>query len=79
LDSQLELATLNYLETNRQIVPEQNVLYISSIFKWFVSDFGGRDGIVDFVLSHSQMKQVDSGYHNHMPISPFAINHSTGS
>lgn len=28
-----------------------NTLQLSSIFKWFARDFGGRDGIIDFILS----------------------------
>jgi hypothetical protein len=52
LDSQLELATRGYLATDVQILPEENALYLSSIFKWFAQDFGGREGIIDFVLSH---------------------------
>jgi hypothetical protein len=52
LDSQLDLATRSYLATDVQIVPENNALHLSSIFKWFSSDFGGRDGIIEFVLSH---------------------------
>jgi len=52
LDSQLDLATRSYLATDVQIVPEDNALHLSSIFKWFATDFGGRDGIIEFVLSH---------------------------
>jgi hypothetical protein len=52
LDSQLELATRSYLAADVQILPAENVLYLSSIFKWFAADFGGRDGIIDFILSH---------------------------
>jgi hypothetical protein len=52
LESQLNLATRSYLASDVQIVPEENALYLSSIFKWFASDFGGRDGIIEFVLSH---------------------------
>jgi hypothetical protein len=52
LDSQLELATRSYLETEMQILPEKNALHLSSIFQWFATDFGGRQGITDLVLSH---------------------------
>lgn len=52
LDSQLDLATRSYLATDVQILPEKNALQLSSIFKWFAADFGGREGIIDFVLSH---------------------------
>ena len=52
LNSQLELATRSYLATDVQIMPEENALYLSPIFKWFAKDFGGRDGVIDFILSH---------------------------
>jgi hypothetical protein len=52
LDSQLELVTRSYLAADVQILPEANALYLSSIFKWFAKDFGGREGIIDFALSH---------------------------
>jgi hypothetical protein len=52
LDSQLDVATRSYLATDVQIVPEEDALYLSSIFKWFRTDFGGREGIIEFVLSY---------------------------
>ncbi|HEX9838385.1 MAG TPA: DUF547 domain-containing protein, partial [Anaerolineales bacterium] len=52
LESQLDLATRSYLATDVQIMPEKNTLQLSSIFKWFATDFGRREGIIDFVLSH---------------------------
>ncbi len=52
LDSQLDLAARSFLSTDMHILPEDNALDLSSIFKWFASDFGGREGIIDFVLSH---------------------------
>jgi hypothetical protein len=51
LDSQLDLATRSYLSAEVEIMPEENTLYLSSIFKWFAKDFGGRDGVIDYVLS----------------------------
>jgi hypothetical protein len=52
LDSQLDLATRSYLATDVRILPEKNALYLSSIFKWFAADFGGREGVIDFILSY---------------------------
>ncbi|MCI0555902.1 MAG: DUF547 domain-containing protein, partial [Anaerolineae bacterium] len=52
LDSQLDLATRSYLAADAQIAYENSALYLSSIFKWFAGDFGGREGIIDFVLAH---------------------------
>lgn len=52
LDSQLDLATRSHLATDAQIVPEEKALHLSSIFKWFQADFGGREGVMDFLLVH---------------------------
>jgi hypothetical protein len=52
LESQLDLATRSYLETSVWMVPGRDELHLSSIFKWFAKDFGGRDGIIDFILAH---------------------------
>jgi hypothetical protein len=52
LDEQLDLVTRSFLATDVQILPKENAIYLSSIFKWFAADFGGRDGIIDFILSH---------------------------
>ena len=52
LDSQLDLATRGYLRSDVQILPDENTLRLSSIFKWFGADFGGRTGIIEFVLAH---------------------------
>ncbi len=52
VDSQLNLATRSYLAAHVRILPEQNALHLSSIFKWFQSDFGGREGMLDFLLAH---------------------------
>jgi len=52
LDVQLDLASRSYLASDMQIMPDMNTLQLSSIFKWFARDFGGLDGIIDFILSH---------------------------
>jgi hypothetical protein len=52
LDSQLDLTTRNFLATDAEVSLAENTLYLSSIFKWFAADFGGREGIIDFVLRH---------------------------
>ena len=52
VDTQLDMATRSYLSTEVQILPKDNALYLSSIFKWFAKDFGGHDGTIEVVLSH---------------------------
>ncbi len=57
LEIQLDLATRSYLTTDVLILPKENALYLSSIFKWFARDFGGRERIIEFVLSHLQVEE----------------------
>jgi hypothetical protein len=57
LASQLDFATRSYLAADVEILPEENAIYLSSIFKWFAADFGGRVGIIEFVLSHVSNKR----------------------
>ncbi len=52
LNSQLDLATRSYLAADVKIAPEENSFHLSSIFKWFKAEIGGREGIVEFVLAH---------------------------
>jgi hypothetical protein len=47
---ELELATTNFIDSSEVIIiPEEKRMLISSIFKWYEKDFGGRTGILDFV------------------------------
>lgn len=52
LDSQLDLAARNFVNADLEIDPERNEVKLSTIFKWFTSDFGGREGMIDFLIEH---------------------------
>lgn len=45
LDSQLEMATLSFLENETKINQENKEIYITQLFKWYHADFGGNTGI----------------------------------
>ncbi len=45
LDSQLEMATLSYLESETEVLADVKVIQISKLFQWFKGDFGGNRGI----------------------------------
>lgn len=53
LEMQLELAANHFIAAETRISPETNTLFLSSIFKWFQADFGGREGVMDFLIAHS--------------------------
>ncbi len=45
IDSQLDLASLSFLEGETIDQPETQEIHISTLFKWYWADFGGRKGI----------------------------------
>lgn len=45
LDSQLDLATASYLESETSIDHETRTIYLPKLFQWFSADFGGKSGI----------------------------------
>ncbi len=46
----LELATKNFVNSSEVIIiPEENRILISILFKWYKNDFGGIDGVLNFI------------------------------
>lgn len=45
INEQLENATLSFLEAETYVKAETKGVYISTIFKWYLGDFGGMNGI----------------------------------
>jgi hypothetical protein len=52
LDEQLDLAARNFVNNDIQIDMGRNQINLSAIFKWFKADFGGREGVLDFLIEH---------------------------
>lgn len=52
IDFQLRLAAESFINSERvRILPDENAVLISMIFKWYKSDFGGSDqGVVETIL-----------------------------
>lgn len=60
IDSQLEMATLSFLESETTINADAKTLEVSRLFLWFTGDFGGRRGTRKII---SKYLQVDTeGY-----------------
>ena len=50
INEKLELAARNFINSSEVIViPEENRVLISQIFRWYKNDFGGRAGVLDFL------------------------------
>lgn len=56
IDAQLELATKGFIATEvRQKSGEpESTLYVSSIFRLYQGDFGGKRGIIDWIRRHRE-------------------------
>jgi hypothetical protein len=53
LDEQLHLASLAFLAATATLEPGIGVLRLSRIFRWYQSDFGGKEGVLAFVADHT--------------------------
>lgn len=47
LNRQLDLATRNFLDAETDCLPEKGKVQVTTLFKWFYADFGGKKGIVE--------------------------------
>ncbi len=54
IEEQLELATASFVNSQEvEVIPSENLLRISQIFRWYRRDFGGTErAIIEFLLRH---------------------------
>ncbi len=52
LEEQLDMATRNFIADDARISRAEKTIRLSAIFKWFQKDFGGREGVMEFLLAH---------------------------
>lgn len=52
LDAQLQIAEKFFVTSNSKFNKNQNTLTTSEIFKWFESDFGGREGVLKLMKKY---------------------------
>lgn len=53
IDDQLETATRNFINSSEIVVlPEQNKIMLSQIFRWYAGDFGHRRDLFEFILRY---------------------------
>lgn len=54
LDDQLDMAAENFINGDEvEIRPEANLLQLSPLFKWYRADFGGHEGVIDYLVRYS--------------------------
>lgn len=50
IHEELDTASLNFVNSSEVVaMPEEGRIIMSLIFKWYKQDFGGRDGVLDFI------------------------------
>ncbi|PON16687.1 DUF547 domain-containing protein [Candidatus Entotheonella serta] len=52
IDTQLDMATSNFIQSDVEVDRETGVLHLSKVFQWYQKDFGSRDEMIHFILSY---------------------------
>jgi hypothetical protein len=53
IDAQLDLVTSGFVNSDEVIVEQETKrLRLSRIFKWYKNDFGGTEGVIDFIITY---------------------------
>jgi len=52
INTQLDLAGRGFVDTNVRIDQDKSELHTSAIFNWYKIDFGGKEGVIDFIIKH---------------------------
>lgn len=52
INTQLDLAGRGFVDTNIRIDQDKSELHTSAIFNWYKIDFGGKEGVIDFIIKH---------------------------
>ena len=58
LEKQLDMATANFINgAEVEVLPEQNLLKLSPIFKWYKADFSGSRGVLEILVRYLQNEE----------------------
>jgi len=52
IEAQLDLAARNFVAADVTVNPDRGEVHLSHIFRWYTGDFGGRSGVITFLLHH---------------------------
>ena len=52
IDAQLDLAARRFVDATVETSPDGSRVIVSEIFRWYADDFGGRQGVIDFLVHH---------------------------
>ena len=60
VEKQLELAAISFLDSKIAFYAEENIVKISQLFNWYLGDFGGEKGILEYLRKYQKIpEEVD--------------------
>lgn len=65
LAERLERATCRYLAQHVRLAPGGSALIVPRVFDWYAADFGGRRGVLEFILSRTEDRAVAAAAERH--------------
>jgi len=65
LAESLEGATCDYLTAHVRLAPDGAALVVPRVFDWYAADFGGKRGVLEFVLARTQDEAVAAAAERH--------------
>jgi len=55
IEKQLELAAISFLDSKISYYAEENIVHVSQLFNWYVGDFGGEKGLLDYLRRYQKI------------------------
>jgi len=57
VEKQLELAAISFLDSKIAFYEEENIVKISQLFNWYLGDFGGEKGILEYLRKYQKIPE----------------------
>jgi hypothetical protein len=55
IENQLEIAAISFLDSKIAYYAEENIVHVSQLFNWYVGDFGGEKGILEYLRKYQKI------------------------
>jgi hypothetical protein len=57
IENQLELAAISFLDSKTAFYAEENIVQVSQLFNWYLGDFGGEKGILEYLKKYQKIQE----------------------
>jgi hypothetical protein len=57
IENQLELAAISFLDSKTAFYAEENIVQVSQLFNWYLGDFGGEKGILEYLKKYQKIPE----------------------